>query len=121
MLPEIAQRFVALITSREGLRVYATCTGSSESHPRLGQLFYEHGPKQTVDVLAEYLTAQHEKGRLYIENADHAAWQLLSMLKADGHMRAQFKLPLLTSREQEEYVDSCVDVFLRAHAPRSEP
>ena len=116
MLPEISRRFVALITSPEAVRVYALCTGSAESHPRLGQLFYEHGPKQTVDVLAEYLTTQHKLGRLKVPDAKQSAWQLLSMLKADGHMRAQFKLPLLSENEQQAYIDSCVASFLRAHA-----
>lgn len=117
MLPEIARRFLQLVTSPEAIRVHNVCTGSAETHPELGRLFFKHGPKETVDVVAEYLGAQARAGRLRIEHPRDAAWQLLCMLKAESHMRLQFKLEPIPSEEVQDYVRSCVAMFLRAYAP----
>lgn len=118
MLPELARRFVELVTSPEATRVYALCTGKAETHPELGRLFFEHGPLQTKRAVAGYLAAQDRTGRLQIDNPEHAAWQLLSMLKAEAQMRVQFKLKPMRQAEQRSYIDDCVAMFLRAYAPR---
>ena len=80
MLLEISRRFVGLITSPEAVRVHCVCTTSAESYPELGRLFFEHGPLQTMEVVADYLTAQHKRKRLKVARPREAAWQLLGML-----------------------------------------
>ena len=117
MLPILAERFLNLITSPEAVRVYALCTGSAETHPELGRLFFEHGPLQTKQAVEEYLAAQRDAGRLAIEDVGQAAWQLLSMLKSEAHMRIQFNLEPLDEDRQAAYVKSCVEMFLRAYSP----
>ena len=117
MLPELARRFVQLVTSPEAIRVHNVCTGSAETHPELGRLFFRHGPLETVDVVAGYLEAQARAGRLRIQNPRNAAWQLLGMLKAESHMRLQFNLEPVPAEEVQDYVDNCVAMFLRAYAP----
>jgi AcrR family transcriptional regulator len=116
MLPELARRFIALITSDEAVAVNAICSVSCESHPELGRLYYERGPVATVEAVAAYLASQNEAGQLRIEEPMHAAWQFLGMLKAETQMRAQFHLELPAAAEQERYVASCVTMFLRAYA-----
>jgi AcrR family transcriptional regulator len=117
MLPEIARRFLQLVTSPEAIRVHNVCTGSAETHPELGRLFFKHGPEETVNVVADYLEAQDRAGRLRIDHARDAAWQLLCMLKAEPHMRLQFRLEPVPAEEVQDYVDNCVAMFLRAYAP----
>ena len=94
----------------------AVCSVSCESHPELGRLYYERGPVATVEAVATYLEAQHRAGRLRIDNAGHAAWQFLCMLKAETQMRSQFHLELPDPAEQSRYEASCVAMFLRAYA-----
>jgi AcrR family transcriptional regulator len=113
---QIARQFMELITSPEATRVHAVCTVSTETHPELGRLFFAHGPQQAVGVVAQYLTAQAEAGTLAISDGQQAAWQLLSMLKAEAQMRLQFKLKPLGKAESEAYLESCVNMFLRAYA-----
>lgn len=115
MLPEIARRFVGLITSPEALRVHAVCTASAETHPDLGRIYFEQGPVQTVEAVAQYLQIQHEAGNLCVENPRSAAWQFLCMLKAEGQMRAQFNLKPQDQADLENYIDDCVSMFLRAY------
>jgi TetR/AcrR family transcriptional repressor of mexJK operon len=121
LIPQVARRFVTLVKSREALRVYAICTNSCESHPRIAELFYLHGPQKTVDVLSVYLQRQVALGRLTINDPDAAAWQFLCMLKGEAHMRAQFGLEALPQEAEDAYIDGCVEMFLRAYgaAPRS--
>jgi AcrR family transcriptional regulator len=115
MLPRVARSFVELVKSREALRVYAICTNSVESHPRIAELFYVHGPLRTVDVLSAYLRRQVELGRLAIADTDAAAWQFFCMLKGEAHMRAQFGLVPSPEWEEAAYIDSCVRMFLAAY------
>lgn len=116
VLPQVARQFMALVTSPEATRVHAVCTVSSDTHPELGRLFFTHGPQQAVDVVAQYLSTQHQAGTLVVPDARHAAWQLLSMLKAEAQMRVQFKLKPMARAEAEAYLESCVAMFLRAYA-----
>lgn len=116
LLPRIARQFVGLIKSPEALRIYAICTNSTESHPRISELFYRYGPLKTVEVLAEYLEAQERDGRLDLGDARAAAWQFFCMLKGEAHMRAQFGLEALDDAEEGAYIDRCVRMFLRAYA-----
>jgi AcrR family transcriptional regulator len=117
MLPEIARRFLQLVTSPEAIRVHNVCTGSAEAHPELGRLFFKHGPEETVDIVADYLEAQVRAGRLRIDHPRDAAWQLLCMLKAESHMRLQFRLEPVPAGAVQDYVSGCVAMFLRAYAP----
>jgi len=115
LIPDIARSFVELVKSPEALRIYAICTNSPGSHPRIAELFYLHGPKKTVDVLSAYLRQQVKLGRLQIDDTDAAAWQLFCMLKGEAHMRAQFGLSAPSKQTEEAYIDSCVQLFLRAY------
>lgn len=119
MLLEIARRFMALVTSPEAVRVNCVCTASAETYPNLGRLFFEHGPVQAVDVVSDYLSEQHQRRRLYVKNPKEAAWQFFGMLKCEAQMRAQFNLEPQTKSEIESYIESCVEMFLRAYAPRT--
>lgn len=101
------------------LRVNAICTVNAETHPELGRLFFEHGPEQTVGVVADYLEVQDEKQRLSVANPRQAAWQFLCMIKAESQLRAQYNLKRQPEAELEAYIQSCIDMFLRAYAARN--
>lgn len=118
MLLKMGQQFVRLLISPEAVRVHCVCTSSAETHPELGRLFFEHGPQQTVQVVADYLASQHERQRLHIEDPLQAAWQFLCMLKGEAQMRAQFNLKGQPKKELDDYIKSSVDMFIRAYAPR---
>lgn len=119
MLMELGRRFVSLLTSPEAVRVNCVCTSSAETHPELGRLFFEHGPLQTVEVVAGYLADQHRRKRLSVEDPKKAAWQFLCMLKGEAQMRAQFNLRPQPRKQRDSYIESCVRMFLRAYARRA--
>ena len=117
MLPEIARRFLTLMTSPEAVGVHAVCTGSAETHPDLGEVYFKRGPLDTVAAIAAYLEAQDRAGLLRIDNAEHAAWQFLCMLKAEDVMRAQFNLDRVDDKALQDYIESCIRVFMSAYGP----
>lgn len=117
MLMEIGRRFVRMVTSSEAVRLNCVCIGSAETHPELARLIFEHGPAQTVVMIADYLAEQHRCRRLSIDNPEQAAWQLVCMLRAEAQMRAQFNLEGQPKSERDAYIQSCVRMFLRAYAP----
>ena len=117
LLPELVGNFMQLVLSRESMRVHSVCAASTETHPELGHLFYQHGPLHAVQVLAEYLDEQNTAGRLRIDNPENAAWQLLCMLKAEAFMHQQFGLEPISEGQASEYFADCVAMFLRAYAP----
>lgn len=119
MLLKMGHQFVALLTSPESVRVHCVCTSSAETHPELGRLFFEHGPQHAVQVVADYLKAQHQQKRLHIEDPNQAAWQFLCMLKGEAQMRAQFNMKGQPRKELDAYIKSSVEMFIRAYAPRA--
>ena len=117
VLPVLARQFIELINSDEAISVTAICCVNWEMHPELGRMYFERGPLVTVEAVADYLEAQNRAGRLRTDNAEHAAWQFLCMLKAESQMRAQFHLDPIGDKAQRDYEASCVAMFLRAYAP----
>ena len=116
VLMELGRRFLTLITSPEAVRVNCVCTANAETHPELGRLFFENGPEQTVKVVSGYLEKENRKGRLRVDSPNDAAWQFFGMLKCEAQMRAQFNMTSQSREETDAYIESCVDMFLRAYA-----
>ncbi len=117
MLPEIARRFATLLLGEDAKRVNAICTSCADTHPELGQLFFEHGPCQAKQAVADYLASQAQRGRLAITNPGFAAWQLLCMLKGEAQLRVQFNCEPLPADAIDAYIDDCVAMFIRAYTP----
>ena len=118
MLLNIGRRFVGLLLSEDAICMYRRSVGSAEQHPDLARLFYQGGPQHTISTVADYLRHQHDKGLLDIPDARRAACQFLYMLKADAITRAVLNVEEQPSEEEvDNYIKSCVAVFLRAYGP----
>ena len=116
MLLEIARRFSTLLLSKPAINVYRLSVGHAEQRPHIARLFYDAGPKYTIDIVAGYLAEQHAKGRLQIPDPHQAAMQLLYMLKGDAVMRAVLNIEDRPGEaEIDHYIKSCVAMFLRAY------
>ena len=117
MLQEIGRRFVSLLLSKEALQIYRISVGNAAQHPHLAELFYRAGPEPTCQAVTEYMQHQHERGVLSIPDARTAASQFLFMLKGEAVMRASLNIqPQPTAEQIEDYIKSCVVMFLRAYA-----
>lgn len=111
-----AHYFNQLIISDEAVTVHKTCVSQSDTHPEVCQLFYSAGPENICDLLAQYLTAVESNSDYQFGNAKHAAIRFCLMLY--GEMRIKMELGLDTSSlldERQEYIDGCVNMFLKAY------
>ncbi len=118
MLRAIAHHFSAMLLSPEAINVKRTVI--AESDTQLGTLFYEAGPRRLKQMLADYLEDLDREGALKIADSYTAACQFLYMLHGDEQMRRLMAMPPSDDTSPtERYVESCVDMFLRAYRATS--
>lgn len=114
-LREFVGHFSELLTSAEGVGIHRVCIADA-GRSGVAELFWEAGPLSIMQRLMAYLEEQVQRGNLAIDNVHFAADQLLFMVKSDAHMRGVLGLPMEKSlAELPAYLDSCVDVFMRAY------
>jgi len=118
-LMTIARAFFALITSEAAVAVHRTIVANAQQSPKLGQLFWEAGPKRTQEAFQSFLRDEVKAGKLEITDLHRAASQFFCLLKGELHARKEFGCgePLMP-REIDEHLTATVDMFLRAYAPR---
>ncbi|HJW45664.1 MAG TPA: TetR/AcrR family transcriptional regulator [Lysobacter sp.] len=114
----IGRAFFSLITSEEALAIHRVVT-TQPPPAKLGQLFWEAGPRRVQQALESFLRDEIAAGALDIPDVHRAAAQFLCLLKGEPHMLmlcgcAQDQ----DDAETEAHVQATVDMFLRAYAPR---
>ncbi len=115
----IARAFFALISSEEAVSVHRTIVANAQQSPKLGQMFWEAGPKRTQEAFEGFLRAEIAAGKLEIADTHRAATQFFCLLKGELHARREFGCAeTFTQREIDEHINATVDLFLRAYAPR---
>ena len=107
------------MTSEENRRLHRLILAESDAFPELTAAFWQNGPGRGREVLKHYLGTLTERGEMVIENLDFAVEQLLGTLLGGTALRLGYRLPLLFNDDEElaRWVQSGVEVFLRAHAP----
>jgi TetR/AcrR family transcriptional regulator, mexJK operon transcriptional repressor len=118
-LMTIAKAFFALVTSEEAISVHRTIVANAQQSPKLGQLFWEAGPKRTQEAFEAFLVEEVAAGKLDIPEPQRAAMQFFCLLKGELHARREFGCgEPFSPREVEDHLNATVDLFLRAYAPR---
>ncbi len=121
-LREFAQHFSDLLTSREAIAVHRICVAGAANHSKISQLFWEAGPARVEAHLKGYLRRQVAAGRLHIDNPHFASHHLLHMIKGEAYFRAVLGLTNEQAlAELTAYLDSCVDLFMRAYGAEVRP
>ncbi|MEH2422810.1 MAG: TetR/AcrR family transcriptional regulator [Nostoc sp.] len=83
----------------------------------LANAFWQNGPGWGREIVKQYLESLVQRQVLSINNTDLAADHFMSIVFGWPMLRASFQLPSLfqTDEALAEWVQSAVDVFLRAH------
>lgn len=116
VLHKLGHRFNQLLMSPEAIGVKRILCATAEQQPRLSEVFFDAGPRNMIALLSDYLKEQNRKGKLKVDNPRVAACQFLYMIQGEANMRLLLNVPGKIDRKMvDEYVDSCVGVFLRAH------
>lgn len=116
-LLSIARAFFGLVMSPESVALHRLMIAQQE--PKLARLFWEEGPKRTKEEFADFLRAEVAEGALAIDDAYAAGGHFFCLLKGEPFMRVSCGLGAsVTPAEVEAHLESVVDFFLRAYAPR---
>ena len=117
VLHKLGHRFNQLLMSPEAIGVKRILCATAEQQPRLSEVFFDAGPRNMIAVLTKYLQEQVKNERLKVDDPRVAACQFLYMIQGEANMRLLLNVPgKIEQKKVEDYVDSCVALFLRAHA-----
>lgn len=86
-LTEHGERFLEMIFEPEGMRLFRMLIGNANAFPDIGEEFYQQGPKDGCDHVAEYLKTCADKGTLKIEDPFLCAQSLLASMFGAQHIR----------------------------------
>ena len=112
-LRHVAHRFLELLFDEEVVAIYRTVIGESVSYQKIAELFYETGPRATINAVARFLAGQMERGRLHEDDPQYAAILFLNMVRGQYHMMLLMNLrPDLSSALIEAHVQKAVEQFL---------
>ena len=118
-LMTIARAFFALITSEAAVAVHRTIVANAQQSPKLGQLFWEAGPKRTQEAFQSFLRDEVKAGKLEITDLHRAASQFFCLLKGELHARLEFGCcEGISQRDLDDHINATVDMFLKAYSPR---
>jgi TetR/AcrR family transcriptional repressor of mexJK operon len=106
--------FLRMIFAPDAERLHAVILSEAPHRPELPQMFYETVVRRSTCVLASYLEAQAEAGRVKIPDAYTAAVQFLAIVQGEFRYRVAFGRPTARREDIEHYVRSCVTMLLCA-------
>ncbi|KXI29305.1 TetR/AcrR family transcriptional regulator [Paraglaciecola hydrolytica] len=104
-LYKIGRQIVSLLQQADVVAMYRVVIAEVGSNPQVAKLFYEAGPQQSKQMLADYLLSQAE---FKFSREDSYVWAMtyLNMLKGDFHMRSILGLSYELSDEQQQQLVS---------------
>jgi TetR/AcrR family transcriptional repressor of mexJK operon len=115
-LLSIGRAFFTLITSEEALAIHRVVTAQPPP-VKLGQLFWEAGPRKVQLGFESFLQEHVRTGALDVPDVHRAASQFFCLLKGELHAQLLCGCGQFAPADVEAHVQATVDLFLRAYAP----
>jgi TetR/AcrR family transcriptional repressor of mexJK operon len=117
-LVRFARVLLDVLIRPEMIAIYRTIIAETVRAPQLGTAFYEGGPVRVRGALVPVLAEAARQGEIEADDPERAAVDLISLIRADLHLRALFAVPTLPGlAEKDELARIAVDRFLKAYAP----
>jgi TetR/AcrR family transcriptional regulator, mexJK operon transcriptional repressor len=114
----IAQRFLDLVLSPEGIALNRILLGEVTRFPVLGQVFWAAGPERHRAQIEAFLRRADEAGSLSIPDARLAAEQFAALARGEIHLRSLLRLEDSSDPAAlGAAAASAVTTFLRAFQP----
>jgi AcrR family transcriptional regulator len=108
--------FVAGILSPSNMKMARQLVAEGWRMPHLGKAFYAEGPDRGRELLAGYLQALCDIGRLSIPDTRLAAEQFIALAEVGTSARTHMTGEAPSEQEIAVKVRSAVDLFLRGYA-----
>jgi TetR/AcrR family transcriptional repressor of mexJK operon len=117
-LTAIAHGFMDLIMDERAVTLHRMMVAQAGQNSRLTEIFFEAGPRRTLQDMEQFLRHAHANGSLRVPNADRAAEHFFCLVKGIRHMRVLVGLCAIpTTEERQAHIAEVVDLFVRAHRP----
>lgn len=114
-LNRVGMVFADLALSDKAINQHRHAVSHAKAFPDLAKLWYESGPKRTMDGFAGFLEKETAAGRLRIADPARSAWFFLGMIIFHDNMRRLVCLPPSKRSELKKAVSEAVEVFLAAY------
>ena len=114
-LNRIGMVLVDLALSENAINQHRHAVSHAKAFPDVAKLWYESGPKRSLEGIADFLGKETAAGRLRIANPGRAALLFAGMIIFHENMRLLVCLPRTKRYELKETVSEAVDVFLAAY------
>lgn len=116
-LTTLCLRYISLLYDDNVLRMKRTVMGSATAHPEVAKLFFDAGPRATLDTFKNFIHHHVRGGGLAVDNIHEAADMLTGMLASNAHMGSVLGVSTpLDEQARRERVESCVAMFLSRYA-----
>src|SRR3546814_7339136 len=104
------------------MEMYRTMAARAPANDNLAQIFFDAGPKRTLDALEQLLRKAHRAGKLEVPDPRNSAEHFFVLVKGLAHMCALIGCaPLPQGDTTAAHIRSVVELFVRAHAPQQRP
>jgi len=114
-LNRVGMVFANLALSDKAINQHRHAVSHARVFPDLAKLWYESGPKRTMDGFADFLEKETAAGRLRIADPARAAWFFLGLIIFHDNMRRLVCLPPSKRSDLKKTVTEAVEVFLAAY------
>ena len=119
MLADIARQYYTHACSEHEIGYYRMMIGASQQFPDIGRAYYEAGPKQMVEALAQWMVREERLGRLDTGGdptlaAEHFLSLVAGQIEVRGLLGQWVEMPPAEMVRRARY---CADIFMRAFGP----
>jgi AcrR family transcriptional regulator len=112
-LIQFGERMMSVLTNDAGPMAIYRMVVAESGHSTVGQLFYESGPAQLVEAVAEFFENAIERGELRPLNPRALAEQFTALLTAENSHRLYMLDPApMTHDAIHQMIRRAVDIFL---------
>jgi AcrR family transcriptional regulator len=119
LLREFGRRLIEMMTRPESIAHLRVVIAATRKFPRIGQAFFEAGPRHGVRKLAAQFEKLRASGALDFEDAERAAQHFIDLSKSGVFNAVVFGVMETAPAEDiEASVDAAVDVFMRAYGAK---
>jgi TetR/AcrR family transcriptional repressor of mexJK operon len=118
VLLTVGGQLLKLLISKDGVNIKRVCMNGAERQPEVSTIFFNAGPKNLANQLTTFFEMKTSSKELAIHNSHFAAWQFMNIIQGEFTLRANLGIPgKFKKSEMDDYLNSCVDLFLKAYTP----
>ncbi|PMK00365.1 TetR/AcrR family transcriptional regulator [Vibrio sp. 10N.261.55.A7] len=111
---QFAQGLQETLLNPGAIHTFRNAVSNIDNHPEFAATYLRFGPKQSTDVLSEYLQKKHDMGEIKLDvSAEESAIQLLLMFHGKPVYWRYLGEDIKQSNTQRDaYLKSCIGMFL---------